>query len=59
MRKQTMKFIAMKLVRSFWLKACKLDDIPPDSKFVVLNNGNVYAEAYNRALRLYYSIGKG
>lgn len=45
-----------RLVRSFWVKACKHDCIDPDSKFVVLSDENPWASAYNRAMGLYLRL---
>lgn len=56
MRRQTKKFIALKLKTSFWKKACQLDGISENSLFVVLSSDNIYSMAYNRAIKLFNQL---
>jgi hypothetical protein len=37
-------------VRELWNRACKWDEIPPESKFVVFSVENPWAEVYNAAM---------
>jgi hypothetical protein len=38
-------------VRQLWIKCCKEEGIPADSKFVIFSTNNKYLPFYNRALR--------
>ena len=40
-------------VKACWAAACKADDIPVDSTFVVWSDGNKYAPFYERAMTQY------
>lgn len=42
-----------RLLRALWIKACRLDGIPVDSKFVVFDDVNPYFIRYNKIMRLY------
>lgn len=56
MRRQTMKFKAMRLIREFWKLACKYDGIPSDSGFVVFSNDNPYIVLQTRAQILFWKL---
>lgn len=49
MRTQNIK----RLLRALWIKACRFDSIPIDSKFVVFDNDNPYLIRYNKIMKLY------
>lgn len=34
-------------LKALWNKACELENIPTDSKFVVFSDDNPYMQAYN------------
>ncbi|MCK5602637.1 hypothetical protein KAR91_12225 [Candidatus Pacearchaeota archaeon] len=39
---------AKRLRKALWLKACRFDNIPPDSMFIVFSDDNPYLKRYNR-----------
>jgi len=43
-----MKQNAKRLLKSLWIRACRLDEIPINSKFVVFSDDNKYAVRYNK-----------
>ena len=43
---------AKRLLKALWIKACRYDSIPVDSKFVCFSNDNPYVERYNKIIRL-------
>ena len=49
MRTQKIK----RLLRALWIKACRFESIPVDSKFVVFDDDNPYLIRYNKVMSLY------
>lgn len=49
MRTQNVK----RLLRALWIKACRFDSIPVNSKFVVFDDNNPYLIRYNKVMSLY------
>ncbi len=47
-----MKQNAKRLLKALWIKACRFDGIPIDSKFVVFSKENHYANRHNKISRL-------
>lgn len=43
-----MKQNAKRLLKSLWIRACRYDNIPIDSSFVVFSDNNPYAKRHNR-----------
>lgn len=48
-----MKQDIRRLIKSLWIRACRFDGIPIDSKFVCLSNDNSYIRRYNKMMGIY------
>ena len=42
-----------RLMKALWIKSCRFDGIPIDSKFVVFSDDNPYQVRYNKIMGLY------
>lgn len=55
MRRGTKKIKALRLVNNFWKSACRYDNIPVNSSFVIFSNNNPYISLQQRAYKILYN----
>jgi len=42
-----------RLLKALWIKSCRFDGIPADSKFVVFSDDNPYQRRYAKIMKMY------